>query len=156
MSILAQKSKLTLLTSVFILTWIFGQKIYIWNNVIWHTIRKVQNFNFDKTPTFHEFLNPIFFDNFSCEINVVNSQKVQNQSIFTSFSPKKKNRQFSREIKVEFLDEKWRFRIVCSSVTNLRFPVASVQVAKAIEHQCRNFFSFFRNFLNLRSKWDSR
>ena len=29
-----------------------------------------------------------------------------------SFSPKK-NRQFSQEIKVEFLDKKWRFRTVC-------------------------------------------
>ena len=36
----------------------------------------------------------------------------QNPNIFTSFSPKK-NRQFSREIKVEFLDKKWRFRTVC-------------------------------------------
>ena len=38
----------------------------------------VQKFNFDKTPTFHEFFTPKFFDNFSREIKVVNSQKVQN------------------------------------------------------------------------------
>ena len=67
----------------------------------------------------------------------------QNPNIFTSFSPKffwqffswnqscqqlkspkpqhfhefftQKNRQFSREIKVEFLDKKWRFRTVCKA-----------------------------------------
>ena len=36
---------------------------------------------------------------------------MQNYNIFTSFSPQK-IRQFSREIKVEFLDKKWRFRTV--------------------------------------------
>ena len=82
------------------------------------------------------------FDHFSREIkDVNNSYKVQNHNIFTSFSPKffltiflvksklstakkpqtttfsrvfhpKKIDNFSREIKVEFLDKKWRFRTV--------------------------------------------
>ena len=33
----------------------------------------VQKFNFDKTPTFSRVFHPIFFDNFSREIKVVNS-----------------------------------------------------------------------------------
>ena len=50
----------------------------------------VQKFNFDKIKQhFHEFFTQIFFDNFFREIKVVNSKKVQNQNIFTIFSPKK-------------------------------------------------------------------
>ena len=49
----------------------------------------VQKFNFDKPPSFSQVFHPNFFDNFSREIKVVNSQKVQNHNIFTSFSPKK-------------------------------------------------------------------
>ena len=67
----------------------------------------VQKFNFDKTQHFHEFFTQIFFDNFSREIKVVNSQKAQNHNIFTSFLPKKIDN-FSREIKVEFLDKKMK------------------------------------------------
>ena len=62
---------------------------------------------------FSSFSPQIFFDNFSREIKVVNSSKVPNRSIFTSFHPKQFDN-FSREIKVEFLDKKWRFRTVCS------------------------------------------
>ena len=73
-----------------------------------HTIRKVnflsKNSILTKTQHFHEFFIQ-FFDNFSREIKIVNGYKVQNHNIFTSFSPEK-NRQFSREIKVEFLDKK--------------------------------------------------
>ena len=58
-----------------------------------HTIRKVKflskNSIFTKPQHFHEFFNPNFFDNFSCEIKVVNSKKVQNHNIFKNFSPKK-------------------------------------------------------------------
>ena len=49
----------------------------------------VQKFNFYKTPTFSRVFHPIFFDNFSREIKVVNSYKVQKHNIFTSFSSKK-------------------------------------------------------------------
>ena len=58
-----------------------------------------------KPQHFHEFFIQKFLDNFSREIKVVNSEKVQNRNIFTSFSPKK-NRQISQEIKIEFLDKK--------------------------------------------------
>ena len=108
-----------------------------------HTIRKVKFLSKNSILThFHEFFTQNYFDNFSREIKVVNSYKAQNHNIFTSFLPKiiltiflvksklstakesktstfsrvfhpKKNRQFSREIKVEFLDKKWRFRTVC-------------------------------------------
>ena len=33
----------------------------------------VQKFNFDKTTRFHEFYTPIFLDNYSREIKVINS-----------------------------------------------------------------------------------
>jgi len=39
----------------------------------WKSQILVQKFNFDKTPTFSRVFHPIFFDNFSREIKVVNS-----------------------------------------------------------------------------------
>ena len=48
-----------------------------------------------KPQYFHEFSTQIFFDNFSREIKVVISQKVQNHNIFTSFPPQKKSTIFS-------------------------------------------------------------
>ncbi len=42
-----------------------------------------------KTTTFSRVFHPKKIDTFSREIKVVNSQKVQNHNIFTSFSPKK-------------------------------------------------------------------
>ena len=58
-----------------------------------HTIRKVKilykNSILTKPQHFHEFFIQIFLDNFSREIKVINSKKVQNHNIFTSFSPKK-------------------------------------------------------------------
>ena len=52
-----------------------------------------------------------FFDNFSREIEVVNSKKVQNHNTFTSFSPKKSTI-FSGNQSWIF-GQKWRFRTVC-------------------------------------------
>ena len=58
-----------------------------------HTIIKVKflskKFNFDKTPSISRVFHP------------------------------KKNREFSREIKVEFLDKKWRFRTVCLFILSI-------------------------------------
>ena len=56
-----------------------------------HTIRKVKflskNSILTKNQYFHEFFTQVFFfDNFSHEIKAVNSKKVQNPNIFTSFS----------------------------------------------------------------------
>ena len=50
-----------------------------------------------------------------------------------SFSPQK-NWQFSREIKVEFLDKKWRFRTVCSSsqVLNIFFGGPKVDMTTSL------------------------
>ena len=58
-----------------------------------------------KPQNFYEFFTQKFFDNFSREIKIVNSQKVQNQNIFTSFSPKKstifsKNQDFEQCVKL--------------------------------------------------------
>ena len=74
----------------------------------------VQKLNFDKTPTFSRVFHPKFFWQFfswnqSCQ--QLKSPKPQHFHEF--FTQKKKNRQFSREIKVEFLDKTWRFGTVC-------------------------------------------
>ena len=74
-----------------------------------HTIRKVKfmskNSILTKPQYFYEFFTKNLFDNFSRKIKAVSSYKVQNHNIFMSFSSKKKNRQFSREIKVEFFGQ---------------------------------------------------
>ena len=71
-----------------------------------------------KIAAFSRVFTQIFLDNFSREIKVVNSYKVQNYSIFTSFHPTQFDN-FSREIKVEFLNKKWRFQ---NSVLEWRQP----------------------------------
>ena len=60
---------------------------------------------------FTSFSPKIFLTIFLVKSKLSTAKKAQNHNIFTSFSPKK-NQQFSREIKVEFLDKKWRFRTV--------------------------------------------
>ena len=64
----------------------------------------VQKFNFDKTPTFSR----VFHQNFFLTIFLVKSKlstakKYKTTTFSRVFHPK--NRQFSREIKVEFLDK---------------------------------------------------
>ena len=87
-----------------------------------HTIRKVKflskNSILTKPQHFHEFFIQIFFKQFfswnqSCQ--QLKSPKPQHFHEF--FTPK--IRQFSREIKVEFLDKKWRFRTVWSKSNRL-------------------------------------
>ena len=94
-------------------------------NVFSHTIRKVKflskNLFLTKLQHFHEFFTQNFFGPFfswnqSCQ--QLKSPKPQHfREFFTQ-----KNRQFSWEIKVEFLNKKWRFWTVWlkygSSVTN--------------------------------------
>ena len=93
-----------------------------------HTFQKVKvlskKFNFDKTlqffsgnqssqqlksaspQHFHEFFTQILFLTILLvKSKFFNRSKVQNRSIFTSFHPKQFDN-FSREIKVEFLDKK--------------------------------------------------
>ena len=79
--------------------------------ISFHTIRKVKflskNSILTKPQHFHEFFT-IFL--------VKSKLSTAKKSKTTTFSreKKKKNRQFSQEIKVEFLDKNWRFRTVCS------------------------------------------
>ena len=56
--------------------WFFYVSAKLSNELISHYSKSqifVQKFNFDKTPTFHEFFTQMFLDNFSGEIKVVNS-----------------------------------------------------------------------------------
>ena len=80
-----------------------------------HTVRKVKflskNSILTKPQPFHEFFTQIFFDNFSREIKVVNSKKVQNHNIFTTFSSKKIDN-FLRKSKSSFWTKNKDF--VCS------------------------------------------
>ena len=67
---------------------------------------------FVQNPNIFTSFSPKFFGKFfswnqSCQ--QLKSPKPQHFHVF--FTPK--NRQFSREIKVEFLDKKWKFRTVC-------------------------------------------
>ena len=75
----------------------------------------VQKFSFDQTPTFSRVFRPNFFWQFfswnqSCQ--QLESPKPQH---FHEFFTPQKIRQFSREIKVEFLGKNLTFRIVCKS-----------------------------------------
>ena len=86
--------------------------------ICFHTIIKVKFLSKNSILTtpqhFQDFFTQFFFFfwqfiswNQSCQ--QLKSPKPQHfHEIFTQ-----KNRQFSREIKVEFLDKKWRFRTVC-------------------------------------------
>ena len=72
----------------------FCPKIQFWQN---H-----QNSNI-----FTSFSPKFFLTIFVVKLKLSTAKKAQNRNILTSFSPK--NRQFSRKIKVEFLDKKRRF-----------------------------------------------
>ena len=74
----------------------------------------VQKFNFDKTPTFSRVFYPTFFwQFFSCNQSCKQLKRPKPQHFHEFFT--QKNRQFSRKIKVGFLDKKWRFRTVCKA-----------------------------------------
>ena len=83
-------------------------------------------------------------DNFSREIKVVNSYIVQNRSIFTSFLPKRFDK-FSREIKVEFLDQKWRYWTVC--IFSLYSPIFLAFFYEFIFSFIFSAFQFYPVFL---------
>ena len=72
----------------------------------------VQKFNFDKTTTFSRVFHPKFFWQFFSWNQSCQQLKSPKPQHFHEFSAQK-IRQFSQEIKVEFLDKKWRFRTVC-------------------------------------------
>ena len=72
----------------------------------------VQKFNFDKTlQHFYEFFTQIFFWQFFSWNQSCQQLKSPKPQHFHEFSPKTIDN-FSREIKVEFLDKKLRFRTV--------------------------------------------
>ena len=76
----------------------------------------VQKFNFDKTPTFSQVFHPNFFwQFFSWNQSCQQLKSPKSQHFHEFFTPK--NRQLSREIKVEFLDKKWRFRTVWTQIS---------------------------------------
>ena len=61
----------------------------------------------------HKFFTQIFLKIFLVKSKLSTAKKSKTTTFSRVFHPK--NRQFSREIKVEFLDEKWRFRTVCKN-----------------------------------------
>ena len=66
----------------------------------------VQKFNFDKKPNiFTSFSPQIFLTIFLVKSKLSTAKKSKTTTFSRVFHPKK-NRQFSREIKVEFLDKK--------------------------------------------------
>ena len=71
----------------------------------------VQKFNFDKTPTFSRVFHPIFLTIFLVKSKLSTAKKSKTTTFSRVFHPPK-NGQFSREIKVEFLDKKWKFLTV--------------------------------------------
>ena len=76
-----------------------------------HTIRKVKFLSKNSILTKPQHFHPIFLDNFLVKSKLSTAKKSKITTFSRVFHPK--NRQFSREIKVEFLDKKWRFRTVC-------------------------------------------
>ena len=78
------------------------------NAYIHHTIRKVKflskNSIMKKTQHFQEFFAQIFLTIFLVKSKLSTAKKSKITTISRVFHPK--NRQFSREIKVEFLDKK--------------------------------------------------
>ena len=87
-------------------------------------LKLLHNTLFEKSnfcPKIQFWQNPNIFSSFSPNFLltfflVKSKLSTAKKSKTTTFSreKKKKNRQFSQEIKVEFLDKNWRFRTVCS------------------------------------------
>ena len=68
----------------------------------------VQKFNFDKTQTFSRVFHPIFLTIFLVKSKLSTAKKSKTTTFSRVFHPKK-NRQFSWEINLEFLDKKEDF-----------------------------------------------
>ena len=79
-----------------------------------HTIRKVKFLSKNSILTKPQHFHQIFFWQFFSWNQSCQQLKSPKPQHFHEFFIQK-NRQFSRKIKVEFLDKKWRFRTVCSS-----------------------------------------
>ena len=104
---------------------LFAADVFITQNAIFYlTLFEKSNF----CPKFQFWQNPNIFTsfppNFFLTIFLVKSKlstakKFKTTTFSRVFHPK--NRQFSREIKVEFLDKKWRFGTVC--IESDAFPI---------------------------------
>ena len=91
-------------------TQFFGQ-FFSWN-------QSCQQLKSPKPQHFHEFFTQIiFWTIFLVKSKLSTAKKSKTTTFSRVFHPK--NRQFSREIKVEFLDKNWRFRTVWIGI-NLR------------------------------------
>ena len=69
----------------------------------------VQKFNFDKTPTFSRVFHPIFFLTIFLAKSKLSTAKKSKTTTFSRVFHPKQTDNFSREIKVEFLDKKEDF-----------------------------------------------
>ena len=103
-------------------SWLWQMSLFV------HTIRKVKflskNSILTKPQHFHEFFTKFFLTIFLVKSKLSTAKKSKTTTFSRVFH--QKNRQFFREIKVEFSDKKWRFRTVCKSVIAIPF------------HKCRN------------------
>ena len=84
---------------------------WFYNCLLMHTIGKVKflskNSILTKPQHFHKFFTQIFLTIFLVKSKLSTAKKSKTTSFSQVFHPKK-NRQFSREIKVEFLDKKMK------------------------------------------------
>ena len=81
-----------------------------------HYSNFVQKFNFNKTPTFSRVFPPKLFLTIFLVKSKLSTAKMPKTTTFSRVFHPQKNRQCSREIKVEFSDKKWRFGTVCKIV----------------------------------------
>ena len=103
---------------------------FIWQFFSWN--QSCQQLKSPKPQHFHEFFTQFFLTIFLVKSKLSTAKKTKT----TTFSPKK-NRQFSREIIVDFLDRKWRF---CK---NSNFLNDISETFWVISKHCVSFFFHF-------------
>ena len=121
-----------------------------------HTILKVellsQNSILTKPRHFHEFFTQIFLTIFLVKSKLSTAKKSKTTTFSRVFHSK--NRQFSREIKVEFLDKKWRFLKKNETYLEKRhktksrskpLKIPSTRLQPTTENPTSNFQFGFRN-----------
>ena len=97
--------------------------VKFFQNKVWllYTIRKVKILSKNSILTnpniFTSFLPKIFLTIFLVKSKLSTAKKSKTTTFSRVFHPEK-NRQFSREIKVEFLNKKWRFWTACLEAGN--------------------------------------
>ena len=101
--------------------------------------KNVQKFSFDKSPKSSRVFHPNFFWTIFLVKSKLSTAKQSKTTTFSRVFHPKKNRQFSREIKVEFLNKKWRFRTVC--YCSLKKKLTFLHVAEEVDCHQRLFRS---------------